>query len=68
MSEPVNLNKFRKAKKRAEKEQTAKENRARFGRTKAEKQLDKARAEKLDKQTEGHRLKNKAEDEAGPDS
>jgi hypothetical protein len=34
MSEPVNLNKFRKAKAKAEKEQKAKENRARFGRTK----------------------------------
>ena len=65
MSDPVNLNKFRKAKAKAEKEQTAKENRARFGRTKAAKQLDKARADKLSKQTEGHRLKNKAEDEPG---
>lgn len=60
-SDPVNLNKFRKAKAKAEKEQKAKENRAKFGRTKAEKQLDKARADKLAKLTEAHRLKDKPE-------
>jgi sRNA-binding protein len=59
MSEPVNLNKFRKAKAKADKERKARENRAKFGRTKAEKQIDKARAEKLSKLTEGHRLKDK---------
>lgn len=59
MSDPVNLNKFRKAKAKAEKAQTARENRAKFGRTKAEKQLDKARADKLSKLTEGHRLKDR---------
>ena len=63
MSEPVNLNKFRKAKAKANKEQKAKENRAKFGRTKAEKQLDKARSEKLSKLTEGHRLKDTPEAE-----
>ena len=57
MSEPVNLNKFRKAKAKAEKEQAAKENRAKFGRTKAGKSLDKARADKLAKLTDAHRLK-----------
>ena len=61
MSEPVNLNKFRKAKTKAEKEQKAKENRAKFGRTKSEKQLEKARADKLSKLTEGHRLKDTPE-------
>lgn len=61
MSDPVNLNKFRKAKAKAEKTQKAKENRAKFGRTKAEKQLDKARAEKLAKLTEAHRLKDEPE-------
>lgn len=59
MSDPVNLNKFRKAKAKAEKEQTAKENRAKFGRTKAGKSLDKARADKLARLTEAHRLKDK---------
>ena len=61
MSEPVNLNKFRKAKAKAEKEQRSKENRAKFGRTKAEKQLDKARADKVIKLTDGHRLKDDPE-------
>ena len=36
-AEIVNLNKFKKAKTRAEKESRAQENRTRFGRTKAEK-------------------------------
>ena len=37
MSEPVNLNKFRKAKARVEKQTQADANAAKFGRTKAEK-------------------------------
>ena len=41
MVEPVNLNKFRKAKARAEKTQRAQENRVKHGRTKAEKARDK---------------------------
>ncbi|MHA7857235.1 MAG: DUF4169 family protein [Henriciella sp.] len=44
MVEPVNLNKFRKAKARAEKEQRAQENRIKHGRTKAEKARDKLQA------------------------
>lgn len=55
MSDPVNLNKVRKAKAKAEKEQRAQENRAKFGRSKAAKQLDAARAEKLKKLTDSHR-------------
>lgn len=41
LAEPVNLNKFRKAKARAEKQQRAAENRIKHGRTKAEKARDK---------------------------
>lgn len=37
MVEPVNLNKYRKSKARADKIKTAAENRLKFGRTKAEK-------------------------------
>ncbi|MFN4024075.1 MAG: DUF4169 family protein [Hyphomonas sp.] len=55
MSDPVNLNKVRKAKAKAEKEQRAQENRAKFGRTKAAKKLDEARADRLKKLTDGHR-------------
>lgn len=42
MSEPVNLNRFRKAKAKADAKVQAAENRARFGRTKAEKKLEAA--------------------------
>ena len=52
MVEPINLNKARKAKKRAEKAQTAKQNRIKFGRTKAEKARDdmqKERSQKISK-------------------
>lgn len=60
MTTPINLNKARKAKAKAEKGQKAKENRAKYGRTKADKDLDKARAEKLAKLTDAHRLKDKS--------
>ncbi|MEL6415674.1 MAG: DUF4169 family protein [Pseudomonadota bacterium] len=43
--EPINLNKVRKAKARADKEQRAQENRIKHGRTKAEKARDKLQAE-----------------------
>ena len=47
--DPVNLNKFRKAKARAENEQRAQENRIKFGRTKAEKARDKLEADRAQK-------------------
>jgi len=50
VAEPINFNKARKAKARAQKEQQAVENRAKFGRTKAEKQAEAARREKLRKE------------------
>ena len=56
MTDPVNLNKFRKAKKRAEKEQRATENRAKYGRTKAQKDADKALSAKLRKIADDHKL------------
>jgi hypothetical protein len=46
MAEPINLNKARKVRARADADSRAAENRVRFGRTKAEKQLAKAREEK----------------------
>ncbi len=55
MSEPVNLNRFRKAKARAEKKARAEENVVKHGRTKAEKALDRARAEKAEKTLDSHR-------------
>jgi hypothetical protein len=47
MTEPTNLNKFRKARARDAAKKTAAENRVRFGRTKAEKQVSKLEAEKV---------------------
>lgn len=44
-ADPINLNKVRKAMARADKESRAQENRARFGRTKAERQRDETAAE-----------------------
>ena len=47
MVEPINLNRARKARAAAASKTTAAENRVRFGRTKAEKDLARAQAEKL---------------------
>jgi hypothetical protein len=46
MAEPINLNRARKAKTRTDAGAKAAENRVKFGRTKAERQLDQARAGK----------------------
>ena len=54
MAEILSLSKARKARAKAGREQLAAENRVKFGRTKAEKQLDKARAELDARRVEGH--------------
>ena len=46
MAAPINLNQARKARAKADAQAAAAENRVRFGRTKAEKTLEKTRAEK----------------------
>ncbi|WP_334163622.1 DUF4169 family protein [Phenylobacterium sp.] len=46
MTGPINLNKARKARAQAEAKKAAAENRARFGRTKAEKTVSRLEAEK----------------------
>jgi hypothetical protein len=46
MTEPINLNKARKARAKADAKAAAAENRVRFGRTKSEKQVSKLEAEK----------------------
>lgn len=56
MAEPINFNKARKAKAKAQKEQQAVENRAKFGRTKAEKQADEAQRETLRKKIDSSKL------------
>jgi hypothetical protein len=53
MAEPVNLNRFRKQKARAEKKARADQNAVKFGRTKAEKQLDRAQADKANRDLDG---------------
>lgn len=49
MGDVINLRQFRKTKARAEKEKSADQNRVTFGRTKAEKELTRARNEKAEK-------------------
>lgn len=55
MTKPVNLNRYRKQKMRDEKSTKADQNAVRFGRSKAEKALDQARAEKAKGDLDGHR-------------
>ena len=53
MTSPINLNKARKARDRHEARKRADENAVKFGRTKAEKQLDQARAIKAQADMDG---------------
>ncbi len=52
---PVNLNKVRKEKARAEKKARADANSAKFGRSKAEKARDSAETEAAQRRLDGHR-------------
>jgi hypothetical protein len=56
MSEIVNLRRARKAKARQKSEEKAAENRSRFGTTKEERALTKARSEKAALALDSHRL------------
>jgi hypothetical protein len=53
MAEILNLNQARKAKARTDAKTKAVENRAKFGRTKTDKALDTARADKLKRDLDG---------------
>lgn len=53
MTTPINLNKARKQKQRAEAEKKAAENRVKFGRTKGEKAAQKSEADRLRKGLDG---------------
>lgn len=53
MAEPVNLNRFRKAKARADQKARADENAVKFGRTKAERQKARAERDKTDRDLDG---------------
>ncbi len=58
MSNVINLNRFRKAKKRAEAKQSAEENRSKFGRTKSEKAKAASEAEDASRHIDGHKLED----------
>ena len=55
MTTPINLNKARKAKAKASKEAKAAANRAKFGRSKAEKTAETLNAEKAKREIDGKR-------------
>ena len=55
MSQPINLNRFRKDKARAEKRARADANAVKHGRTKAEKTAEAAREAKAKRDLDGHR-------------
>ncbi len=62
MSEPVNLNRFRKAKAKADDKAKAAENRVAFGRTKAEKALADARRMKALRDLDARKRDGKRDD------
>ncbi len=55
MAQPVNLNRFKKQKARAEKQARADENAVKFGRSKAEQDREKAIADKANSHIDGHK-------------
>jgi hypothetical protein len=55
MSNVTNLNQFRKQKAKADKKREADRNAVKFGRTKAEKELDSARETKASRDLDGHK-------------
>lgn len=55
MTEPVNLNRFKKDKARAEKKARATQNAIKFGRSKAEKDLDRSRLTNAKSDLDGHK-------------
>ena len=61
MSNVSNLNRFRKSKARSEKHRRAEENRARYGRSKAEKLTGKIREARAQKHLDGHKLEQEDE-------
>lgn len=56
MAKVTNLNKFRKTRARADKARQAEENRAKFGRTKADKTIATTRKTKARSHLDGHKL------------
>jgi len=63
VAQPVNLNRYRKDKARAEKKARGDANAAKFGRTKAEREAEAKRAERAARDLDGHRLGEDGRDE-----
>lgn len=61
MAKPVNLNRFRKQKARAEQKTRAAENAVKYGRTQAEKALETARRDKARRDLDAHRGEDDAD-------
>ena len=61
MARVTNLNRFRKQKARAEKRARAEANAAKYGRSKAQKALEQARAEKSARLLDAHRREDRGE-------
>lgn len=61
MPDPVNLNQFRKQKAQAEKKARADANAVKFGRSKAEKQLDRSLRDKQARDLDGHKADDQSE-------
>ena len=61
MGEIINLRLARKARARTEKDQTAGENRLKFGKTKSERQRGALESQQADNKLDGHRLVHRAE-------
>lgn len=56
MSQPVNLNRFRKDKARAEKKARADQNALKFGQTKSQKKINKINIGKTVQELDGHKI------------
>ena len=62
-AEIVNLNKFRKARQKEQEQETAAENRRKYGRTKAEKNADDAESAETARHVDAHQLRNSEDDD-----
>ncbi|MDE2229522.1 MAG: DUF4169 family protein [Alphaproteobacteria bacterium] len=62
MTEPINLNSFRKAKRRDVEKKQAAENRVAFGRTKAEREAERLKAEKAARDLANKKLEREDDD------
>lgn len=62
MTEIINFNQKRKAKARDDKDKKSAQNRAKFGRTKEEKQREKRKAEQAKRLLEGHKRETESDE------